>query len=66
MRLLFLAAFLLPLSLGAQVIVHPDRPTGPVKPMNGVNNGPGRAQKTQVRSNFDTYSAAGFAFACSG
>ena len=63
MRLLFLAAFLLPLSLGAQVIVHPDRPTGPVKPMNGVNNGPGRAQKTQVRSNFDTYSAAGFAFA---
>ena len=50
----------------AQVNVYPDQELGPIKPMNGVNNGPAGPYglgTSQTRDNFDDYRAARFPFA---
>ena len=40
-----------------------DRPTGPVRRLNAVNNGPVRGRSDQTCGNFDSYSATGFPYA---
>lgn len=49
--------------LFAQIVVDCSEPVGVIKPMNGVNNGPEVAKKSQKRGNFQAYSDAGFPYA---
>ena len=55
----FIAVLLLScLAASAQVTVSPDVAVGPIKPMNGVNNGPAVANlNEQTRGNFHEYKA---------
>jgi len=63
---MIMAAWMLAICNYADVTVFPDREVGPVKPMNGVNNGPAGPYglgKSQTRDNFDDYRAAKIPFA---
>ena len=51
------------LSASAQIVVDPGLVKGPVKAMNGVNNGPKEVGSDQSRGNFDAYAAARIPFA---
>ncbi len=39
------------------VLINPSVEIGPIKPMNGVNNGPNKMRSGQSRSNFEPYAA---------
>lgn len=66
MKKFFLVSFLC-MALAAQALadvrVKPSVPVGPVKLMNGVNNGPSRARSDQSRGNFDEYKALAIPYA---
>ena len=64
--ILYMAAFLLTSFIHADVIVNPTQEIGPIKPMNGVNNGPAGPYglgTSQTRDNFEDYRAANIPFA---
>ncbi len=64
--ILYMAAFLLTCFVHADVIVNPTQEIGPIKPMNGVNNGPAGPYglgTSQTRDNFEDYRAANIPFA---
>jgi len=50
-------------AVGADVVVSPEVVLGPVKPMNAVNNGPVRANRSMCRENFTAYRHARIPFA---
>ena len=57
--ILFLIACALSLAAqSAEVIVRPSQPLGSILPMNGVNNGPVVARKSQTRGNEDAFAQA--------
>ncbi len=63
---LTLLAVLLASLCRADVFVFPSQPVGPIKPMNGVNNGPAGPYglgTSQTRDNFDDWCAAKIPFA---
>ena len=65
-KIITLVALLLAGFACADVNVNPDKVLGPIKPMNGVNNGPGGPYglgNSQIRDNFDDYKAAKIPFA---
>ncbi len=45
------------------ITVEFTRPSGPIKPMHAVNNGPLKRRDDQTRHNYDSYKAAGIPFA---
>lgn len=47
----------------ADITVYPSEQVGPVKEMNGVNNGPKLNKGDQIRFNFDAYKACHFPYA---
>jgi len=58
MKTLFSALILLfSVSASAGIVVHNNEVTGPIKPMNAVNNGPKKEGTDQVIGNFDAYKA---------
>ena len=57
------AALLCEADVYSQVVVDAEVEVGGIKPMNAVNNGPKMAKKSQTRSNYEAYKAAGFPYA---
>jgi len=57
------ALFLAAVTCLAEITVFPSEIVGPIKPMNGVNNGPKYKGNDQQRENIDTYRHAHIPFA---
>lgn len=60
---LLLELFCVSVCLSAQVTLNPAEEIGQIKPMNGVNNGPVMAPKSQSKGNDVYFRAAGIPFA---
>ena len=64
LRFIFLSLFLSACLLcNAEVRINPAKETGPIKPMNAVNNGPVFRNTDQIRDNFDAYKALNVPYA---